>query len=254
MRFSIHTLSAALPLTVAVLSLGSGCSYPFSVDVSSAVTLPLGAAVNCAEANAGVLEGTIPASGEPDSHGNLTSFVHTFYAGNMCTLHAEWQGPLVDMDKIREDAEAQMRELGLEPDDVDVYIRRIEPRVTAVGFDNLDSEMLHPGVMYRANVGVPKASKVILLEAEEGADLAHPKITISQRQKRLLGVANEAWRERTAMPGVAAVDVEIDLDEAGMDAQLPAELRLDFDVQLYGDAAARRMVRDEDVNALFSSE
>lgn len=251
MRFSIHTLPPALTLCAAVLALGSGCSYPFSVDVSSAVTLPLGAAVNCAEANAGVLEGSIPADGEPDAHGNLTHFEHTFFAGNKCTLHAQWQGPLVDMNEIRADADAQMRDLGLEPDDVDVYIRRIEPRVTAVDFDG---EAILPGVTYRAAVGVPKATQIILLEANEGDDLAKPKVTIAERHKRFLRAANESWRERKPMDGVATVDIEIDLDEAGMNAELPESLRVDFDVQLYGDAAARQMVHQEDVDALLAND
>ena len=249
MRFSFHTLSS-FALALAALSLGTGCSYPFSVDVSSGVTLPLGAAVNCAEANAGVLEGTIPADGHPDKHGNLTTFVHTFYAGNKCTLHAEWQGPLVDMDAVHEGADAQMRDLGLEPDDVDVYIRRIQPTVTAVGFDN---EMVLPGVTYQVNVGVPNSAKIITLEAAEGADLAHPEVTISPRQNRFLRTANKAWREHTSMPGVASVDIEIDLDDAGMNAELPEALRVDFDVHLYGDAAARRMVHDEDIDALLGT-
>ncbi len=256
MRFSIHTsrrlpFLSILALPLAVASLGTGCSSPFSVDVSSGVTLPLGAAVNCAEANAGVLEGTIPANGEPDEHGNLTTYAHTFFAGNLCTLRADWTGPLVDMDAIRKDADEQMRELGLEPDDVDVYIRRIEPTVTAVGFDN---EMVLPGVTYTVNLGVPNGSKIIVLKAAEGDDLAHPTVTIAERHRRLLRTANKAWRERTAMPGVAGVNIEIDLDEAGMNAPLPAALRVDFDVHLYGDAAARQMVHEEDVDAFLGNE
>jgi hypothetical protein len=253
MRFSLSKLlklSVVVPAAAAAVSL-AGCSYPFSVDVSSGVTLPLGAAVNCAEANAGVMEGTIPANGEPDAHGNLTHFEHAFYAGNICTLRADWTGPLVDMDAIRADADAQMRDLGLDPDDVDVYIRRFEPKVTAVGFDH---EMVLPGVTYRASVGVPASPKLITLEAAEGADLTQPEVNVSTRKKRFLRAANRAWRERAPMDGVAAVDIDIDLDEAGMNATLPEALRVDFNVHLYGDAAARAMVHEEDVDALMAND
>lgn len=252
MRFSFHTPLFVFPLALAASSLGMGCSYPFEVDVSSAVTLPLGAAVNCAEANAGVLEGTIPANGEPDKHGNLTRFEHRFSEeGNRCALHAEWEGPLVDMEAMRADAEDEMRKLGLEPDDVDVYIREIEPRVTAVGFDGGD---LPGGVSYRANVGVPNASKVIMLEAAEGSNLMEPKVTMGPNQRRLLRNANKAYREREPMPGIASVDIEIDLGEAGMEAELPESIRVDFDMRLFGDAAARLMVDKEHVDRLTMTE
>ena len=115
-------------------------------------------------------------------------------------------------------------------------------------------EMVLPGVTYTVNLGVPNGSKIIVLKAAEGDDLAHPTVTIAERHRRLLRTANEAWRERTPMPGVAGVNIEIDLDEAGMNAPLPAALRVDFDVRLYGDAAARQMVHEEDVDAFLGNE
>jgi HSP20 family molecular chaperone IbpA len=241
MRFSFLA-----PLFFALLTVG--CSYPFSFDVSSDVTLPLGAAANCADAIDGVVHGTFPADGEPDKHGNLTSFTHTFSStDNRCTLRAEWRGPLVDMDELRDDAAIEMRALGLDPDDVDVSITSIEPRVTAVRLrgpedaeDAEDAEVVRAGVTYRASVGVPGDADVITLAAGEGDDLAHPDVTVAEQQSHFLRAANEAWRERAQLPGVAAVDIDIDLAAAASaqgDVALPAALRVDFDVVLEGDAA-----------------
>jgi hypothetical protein len=114
--------------------------------------------------------------------------------------------------------------------------------------------MVLPGVAYRANVGVPTSPKLITLEASEGADLTQPEVSVTPRKKRFLRAANEAWREREPMTGVAAVTIDIDLDEAGMNATLPEALRVDFDVHIYGDAGARAMVHEEDVDALLAND
>lgn len=242
-----------VPLLAAVAAIiaATGCSQPFSVDVVSSVRLPLGEALNCTgAADPERLVGTIPADGQPDAHGSVTYFQHTLSEDNKCALRARWLGPLIVMDQVRKDVDEQLRDLGLEPHEVDLYVRTIKPTVTVVGFGD---GSVSRGVTYRANLGVPEAPKAIMLEAKDGSDFGNPEMIVTTHQRRVIRSANQSWREGEPMEGAGDVAVDIDLDEAS-DTALPAALLIDFEFGLHGDAGARMMIEQDDVDEVMPSD
>lgn len=237
MRSSFFLL---LTIVITTIVPASACDVGFNTDVSESVTLPLAVAGACdaSRERGAAIEGTLPRDGEPDKNGNLTTFTVTT-DGSRCVLHAFWQGVLIDTNVARAKAEADMRDAGIDPRDVDVHISRIDPKVTAVDLDG-DAAVGADGVSYRAVIGVPRAPEIFVMEVAPGGDVAHPEVVVNEN-KRLLRAANDAWRDEVPMPAVGTVDLVIDEAGSNGNAALPRALRVDFDVALEG--AVRTMVQ-----------
>src|SRR5688572_29378107 len=123
----------------------SGLSIPFDGGTGGKIALPLGV----------VSESCSGEGSDVRDNGDVVTRTHTL-SGTRCTITATWSGTLVDMARVRDDAEDEMREEGVDPQDVSVRIDDVETNVTSVGLRDGNQPLAIDGasglVTYQASV------------------------------------------------------------------------------------------------------
>jgi hypothetical protein len=223
---------ALISLVAVAAPFGGGCSYPFTIETEGRLEMPFGVVRRCSGTDSF------------DYMGSHTDIVYTL-EGTRCSLHADWEGPIVDMAELREDARDDLEALGIDPDEMDqieLRVGDIKPEVDEAGLANrrtdVPIEMPAGALAYRGTLSVPGDENVVVVELPEGSRFNDPEVTIRESE-RLVELAEAAWLERTELWGTGTADVVIDLARILEVPDLPRRpaFAVKFAITLEGDAS-----------------
>ena len=221
---------ALLTISLAAFAPASGCacSYPFSIETYGRLEMPFGLVRRC--------NGT----DSFDYMGSHTDITYTL-DGTRCSLKADWEGPIVDMAKLREDAQDDLDALGLDADEVELRVGHIDPTVDEAGLANRRTDvpiaMPEGALVYRGTLSVPGDAEVVVVELPEGATVNDPEVIVRESEV-LVELANAAWQEQAELWGTGTADVTIDLARILEVPDLPTRpaFAVRFAITLEGDA------------------
>lgn len=211
-RFSLALLLLALPASGCDCLFGLLGAVPFETESDGVVVFPLGSVGDCTSAD----DGTVPANGEPDENGNLTTYAHS-NDGTVCQLKADWVGSLVNMEDVRAEVDAEIEEAGLDPATVRLKIISMTPTVeTVVLRDDATDEVLELSdealLGYRGSISVEGDEDIIVASYDGNGDPTVPDVDVKD-SATLVELANTSFTEGTPLAASGTGNTSVAMNE-----------------------------------------